>query len=527
MSKAFLVAQREYVENLKTKTFWIGIFAFPIILSASILVPMWLESAKDVRKYAVIDESGWLLPLVEDRAAMSDTEVLLRLLVEKPDVRAKILGNAPPEIAKQFDNFATLDEKARDEQIRAAAAMMAAMRKSSNAGVETMIPKDLEKNLPEIQKSLTDAMMSMTPAEARQLSSSLTRSRYQRLDAAGSEEELKKQIDKGQLFAYIVVGKDPLQGSEGCKYVSNNLTDDSLKEWFQRNATEVVRERRIEEAKIDAAVAKHIQEPLAFADKKVGKGGEEEKVTEQDQVRQWAPVVFVYLLWISVFTVAQMLLTNTVEEKSNRIIEVLLSSISPMQLMIGKIAGIAATGLTVLGSWLVFFLLGTTMLPKLLGKPLPFDLSIVLRDPVYLTSFLCYFFLGYLLFAALLVGMGSVCNSLKEAQNLLQPVFILLIVPILAMMPIGKDPNGTLAKVMSFIPPFTPFVMMNRAAGPPTALEYVLTTILLIVSIIGAMWFAAKIFRIGILMTGKPPKLREIIQWVKAPVGALPVRKSE
>jgi ABC-2 type transport system permease protein len=93
------------------------------------------------------------------------------------------------------------------------------------------------------------------------------------------------------------------------------------------------------------------------------------------------------------------------------------------------------------------------------------------------------------------------------------------------MYPIGKDPNGTLAKVMSFIPPFTPFVMMNRAAGPPTPLEYVLTASLLVVSIVAALWAAAKVFRIGILLTGKPPKLREIFRWIRAPVGMVPQRK--
>jgi ABC-2 type transport system permease protein len=96
-----------------------------------------------------------------------------------------------------------------------------------------------------------------------------------------------------------------------------------------------------------------------------------------------------------------------------------------------------------------------------------------------------------------------------------------LMVPLIVMIPIGKDPNGTLAKVMSYVPPFTPFVMMNRAAAPPTMFEYVATTILLLVSVGAAMWAAAKIFRIGVLLTGKPPKIREIFRWIKAPVGAV------
>ncbi len=525
MSKMLLVAKREFVENVRTKTFWIGILSFPVLLALTILVPIWLEKAKDARKYAVIDESGWLVKEVEQRARVSDLKTALRLARAKPEVFRKMLPNAP-------DSFFETLKSIPDEQFEQFARTLAAGQASGVDPFSSFGSESSEKIDPaEIQKALSEWYLTLSPDEARKIASNLARSRYQRIEVtdlgSDSQASIKKKIDEGELFAYIVVGKDPISGSEGCKYVSNNLTDDDLKDWFSSLATEAVRERRIEKANIDPVVAKQIQEPLDFESKKVSKAGAEEKVETQDMIRQWAPVAFVYLLWISVFTIAQMLLTNTIEEKSNRIIEVLLSSVSPLQLMAGKIAGIAATGLTVIGSWVVFFLIGVKVTPKLLGTSLPFDLSVVISDPVYLPSFVAYFFLGYLLYAAVLVGMGSVCNSLKEAQNLLQPVFILLIVPLLAMMPISRDPNGTLAKVLSYIPPFTPFVMMNRSAAPPTLTEYAITSLLLIVTIVLAMWGAAKIFRIGILMTGKPPKIREILQWMKAPVGAVAVRKED
>ena len=101
-----------------------------------------------------------------------------------------------------------------------------------------------------------------------------------------------------------------------------------------------------------------------------------------------------------------------------------------------------------------------------------------------------------------------------EIQNLQQPIVIVLIVPLVAMAPIVKDPNGTLAQVLSFIPPFTPFVMMHRAGGPPPAWEYTATTILLLASTAIAFWGAAKIFRIGILMYGKKGSFQEIWKWM-------------
>ena len=256
--------------------------------------------------------------------------------------------------------------------------------------------------------------------------------------------------------------------------------------------------------------------------------GEVEDVDVADTVMQAAPGVFAYILWMSVFIIAQMLLTNTVEEKSNRIIEVLLSSVSPLQLMTGKIFGIAITGLTMLGSWVAFLLLVVFLGPELyepIGAAVQgMGLARIASNPLYLGSFLGYFFVGYLFFASLIVGIGSVCSSLKDAQAMMQPLVGVLFLPLLSIFPVTQDPNGILAKVLSFIPLFTPFVMMNRVAGPPALWEYVVTSALLLVTTFLLFRGAAKIFRIGILMTGKRPGLREIFRWMRAPIGVVPER---
>ena len=152
------------------------------------------------------------------------------------------------------------------------------------------------------------------------------------------------------------------------------------------------------------------------------------------------------------------------------------------------------------------------------------DLAAAGRDPVFLASFVAYYLLGYLLYSAVLVAIGSVCDTMRDAQSFMSPITMLLIIPLLAMVPVAQDPNGRIAKVMSWFPPFTPFVMMNRAAGPPAWWEYVGTTALLLVTVIFAFWMSAKIFRIGILMSGKPPKLRDLLKMMRAPVGSSPQR---
>jgi ABC-2 type transport system permease protein len=262
-----------------------------------------------------------------------------------------------------------------------------------------------------------------------------------------------------------------------------------------------------------------------FLERTVSASGEQAAVSMKDKLRQNSPMVFVYILWIAIFSITQGLLTSTIEEKSTRISEVLLSSVSPVQLMAGKILGVAGTGLMMIVTWLATAYLAVKFVPSFLGAPTTLDLTPILNDPLLITSFVVYFILGYLLYSAILIGIGSVVNTIQEAQALMMPVMMTLFLPLVAMMPIGRDPNGTFAKVMSYIPPFTPFVMMNRAAGPPTLFEYVVTSLLLVGAIVGMLWASAKIFRIGILMTGKPPRAREIWQWVRKPVGAMPERQ--
>lgn len=514
MNKIYLVAKRELMENLRTKGFWIGIFLFPIMLGVMMIVPELLDRTKSARQYAILDNSGWLADAVSQRNQAADLAIAFRKAVEKFD--ADELSDLPPLLAELAPALAEL----QPAELGLAATVIALPSQRGDTEYPAALNSVLTRG-PEIIAWLAG----LSSDEAKNFSSRLSKARFNLVDTEErSEEELIQMILDDELFAYIVLTQDPVAGTGVSRYVSNNLTDDDLQNWFRRTATGVVREKRLEQENIDPAVAGWIQRPLQFESEKIGDSGEVEEVSKTDMLRQWAPVAFVYLLFFSIFMASQMLLTNTIEEKSNRIIEVLLSSVSPIQLMVGKISGIAASGLILVGSWMAMFFLGTKYLPRLLGAAPSFDLSVLATDPTYVVSFVVYFLLGYLLYASLFVAIGSIVNTLKEAQNLVGPITLLLIVPLIVMAPIARDPNGTLAKVMSYIPLFTPFTMMNRAAGPPTLFEYITTSILLVISVGVAMWAAAKVFRVGVLMTGKPPTIREIFRWIKAPVGAVPDR---
>jgi ABC-2 type transport system permease protein len=499
-NKTLLVAQREYLENIRTKTFWIGILAFPVLIAISIGAGFVLNKLKQQQSYAVLDLGDQRLgERIERQARTPDVQALVRLVAKSEKLPAS-LETVRRDFAKDFEQFRPEEALGKDPPA------------VPDALAERMYETMMQLPATEVEQfaEVAQAMATARKFQRRTLADL----GIDDLPPAEQRTRLAQMVDKKQLFAFFVIGAKPTETVADFEYVCNNFTDASLRDWYGNAATRVVQSLRIADAKIPRDVAQRLKEEVRFAPKKADATGTTADVTAADKGAGYAPVAFVYLLWVAVFTAAQMLLTNTVEEKSNRIIEVLLSSVSPGQLMSGKIWGIGATGMTLTVSWALFALLGLWLAEQLIpGADLsPFAAA---RDPLYLTSFVVYFLLGYLLYAAILVGLGSVTNSLKEAQNLLQPVFIVLVVPLISMMFIVNEPNGLVAKVLSYIPLFTPFVMMNRAGGPPEVWEYAVTGVLLLVSVWLAFKAAGKIFRVGVLMTGNPPKLKEILGWLR------------
>lgn len=493
-NKTLLVARREYLENVRTKTFWLGILAFPVLIALSLGAGIVLAKLKETKAYAVLDLSQDGIGARIERAARTpDTPAMLKLL------RSTGLPQRLQEIKARYEGATEPGADGKDRE------MPDEMRRELQRAMLDIPASDFEKLVEQGTATASSEKFEFVSLEELQLTGK---------PVDEQRKKLQDLVEQKKLFAFFEIGADPLKRLDDFRYVSNNVTDSALRKNYDAAATSVVQKMRIEEAGIDPRVARSLQETVRFREQKLGAGGTAEDVKAGDKASKWAPVGFVYLLWIAIMTAAQMLLTNTVEEKSNRIIEVLLSSVSPLQLMAGKVWGIAATGMTLVLSWVGCALLGVWIAPKLIpGLDLP--LLDIIGDPLYLASFVGYFLAGYLLYAALLVGLGSVTNSLKEAQNLLQPIFVILIVPLISMMFLVEEPNGMVAKVLSYIPLFTPFTMMNRAGGPPEPYEYVITSALLLLSIWIAFKAAGKVFRIGVLMTGNPPKLREILGWLR------------
>jgi len=219
------------------------------------------------------------------------------------------------------------------------------------------------------------------------------------------------------------------------------------------------------------------------------------------------PLVMAGLMVVGVMVGGQTLLTSTIEEKSSRVIEVLLSAISPFELMAGKILGQLAVSLLVL---VVYCGLGVALLVSfaMLG----------LLDPLLVLYMFVFFFITYVFFGAVFATAGAAVNDMKEAQTLMGPVMLLLMGPWIVAFPIMREPESTMAVVLSFVPPVNAFVMMLRLAStnPPPAWQALLSIAIGVASSVLAIWFASKVFRIGLLMHGKPPNLATLWRWARA-----------
>ena len=219
------------------------------------------------------------------------------------------------------------------------------------------------------------------------------------------------------------------------------------------------------------------------------------------------PAAFMFLLFMGVMGSGQGMLTTTIEEKGSRVIEVLLSAVSPMQLMAGKLIGHMGISLLGMSVYLVLGLLGLASF-SLFGL---LDLSLIF----YLFIF---FLLAFFTIGSLMMAVGSAVNDMREAQSLMMPLMMLMIAPWVLWMPISRNPNSTLALVASFLPPVNSFGMMLRmsSTSPPPTWQVLLSIGIGVAGVVGAVWFASKVFRIGLLMFGRPPNLATLIRWVRA-----------
>jgi ABC-2 type transport system permease protein len=321
-------------------------------------------------------------------------------------------------------------------------------------------------------------------------------------------EELKNLVRNDEYVGLIVVPESVVQAAETEEklevFIPNNFSPnhtDILTSVTSRSVVDV-RLRRL--GHIPEDIHDLIRRPRTIATR-LSEDGTEAK--DNEIARTLIPMAFMLLLWIATFTSGNYLLTTTIEEKGNKVMEVLLSAISPMQLLGGKIlgqAGVSAVILCMYGSAAMAGLVAFAMLD--------------LIPTSYLFLFGIYFIIAYFMIATIMAAVGSAVSELSDAQSLMGPIMLILIVPFALWPIIAEQPNGMPAVLSSFIPPLIPFVMIIRVTTSTEMIamwQIMLSIGIGIISVIAMVWMCARIFRIGILMQGKPPNILQLAKWIR------------
>jgi ABC-2 type transport system permease protein len=325
--------------------------------------------------------------------------------------------------------------------------------------------------------------------------------------AALDRQVLDKTIDAWVWIVPGVFEDKPVEYH--ARSVSNVFTQESLRD----ELSAIVRQARFRQAGIDPERVEALSQSVKLDPRKVSEKGSR---AEGSLGAAALAVVMFFMLYISIIMWGQQVMQGVLEEKSSRVIEVVLSALTPFELMLGKLLGICLLGLTQLGIWLGTLLVVTAPGVVATMAFLPPDVSLPTLSPVILINFVLLFILGFLAYATLYAAIGASFNNIQEAQQAAGIAVIFVVAPMMVMYPVINDPSSRMATVLSLIPMFTPLLMPLRIAidMPPVwqlALAYALT----IGFVLGMMWICAKIYRVGILMYGKKPTFQEIWKWMR------------
>jgi len=300
------------------------------------------------------------------------------------------------------------------------------------------------------------------------------------------------KVMSGELEGYFFIPLNVMDSGK-VEYRAENVGNVRDQERFSKTLKDIITERRLQQAGYNPATIKKLIADIDIKTIKVSKQGVEKESGFLETF--FTGYIFIMLLMFLVISSGQLLIRSVVEEKSNRIIEVLVSSCSARELMSGKIIGLSLLGLATIAFWVLM----------LIGVNFAANIPFVTVDNLFLL--LIYFILGYFMYVAIFIAAGSTVSTEQEAQQMTGYVTILLVLPIAFAVPVMMNPDSTLVTVLSQI--------LRFSVRVPEVWEIILSFTTLSLSIAGLMWMASKIFRIGILVTGKKPNLKEIVHWLK------------
>ncbi len=442
MRKILTIALREYRAMVATKAFALSIVMMPILMGGSLLAMKFLSNSSTVqdRTIAVIDHTGKMLPALQ-MAVMTNNATLVE-------------SNDEDEGDQENDSI-SFSQDAR----------------------YTLRPIDAD--------SVTDQ----------------------------TKLELSNEIRDGDLYAIVEIPTDvqhlkPDGTPRQIKFYSEDSGISETKGWVSQTLNDRILAMRLQGEGIDFAKVQQARLPVrvvGLSPLKVAPDGSIMQEEEKDELSAiMLPMGMMMLMFMITLLAAQPMLESVLEEKSQRIAEVLLGSANPSQLMAGKLLGVVGGSLTIF----TIYMAGSVILCQSQGYMdlIPFRI---------IPWFVVFQVFGVLLYASIFMAVGASVSQLKEAQSMLLPVWMMLMTPMFVWLFVVRDPNGAMATWLSLFPPATPSMMVLRMSTGATIplWQPMVGAAILAVTVAIVVVIAGRIFRVGILWSGKTPNIQELLQW--------------
>jgi ABC-2 type transport system permease protein len=328
-------------------------------------------------------------------------------------------------------------------------------------------------------------------------------------------ERLNTQVTEKEIDGYVVLPADVLDGG-AIQFRARNVGSFAVMRDLRRTAGRAVQTERIRAAGIDAASIAALIAPVDIEEARVGAAGEERRGARSTF---WAAYIVAFLIYIMVTLYGVAVMRSVLEEKTSRIAEVLMSAIRAPHLVAGKIVGVGAAAVTQVLIWIGIVALIVTQSERF-GEwfVLPDEAVQALSvQPMTGLLLFAYFVLGFFLYAAVFAMVGAAVTSEQEAQSVQFLALVPLIAPMMFLQAILNAPLGTTARTLGLIPFTAPVAMpMRMASAPIPAIEIAASLTLLVTGTAVLAWMAGKIYRVGILSTGKRPSVTELVRWLRS-----------
>ena len=357
-----------------------------------------------------------------------------------------------------------------------------------------------------------------------------------------TEEARRSLTDR---FGVLYIGSDILENPSDVKLYANASSSLSIESNITGQIEDILEAEKLKAYHIDnlQQILDEVKTTVTLQTFRNDKSQEAESQAQSSTVATAAGYILGFVLYMFLLIYGSMVMQSVIEEKNNRVLEVVVSSVRPFDLMLGKILGVALVAVVQVLIWgVLIFAVGAIVLPQLMPaemmaggqamqQGMPDAAAMGDMDPEMLQAvaavtdtgyilkiFVClllFVFGGYLLYSAMFAAVGSAVDNVQDASQLQMPVTLPIILALLMMLAVIKDPNSSQAVWLSVIPFTAPVVMMDRIPYDIPLWEIVLSLVVLYASFVAMVWFAGKIYRVGIFMYGKKPTFKELLKWVR------------